>query len=396
MDFNNLNLAQSLGLLTTGAGLLEGQQFGEAVRGGVGTFSALDQLEQERKRREMLAQLLAVQANANPTVAPTVAPSATAMNAAMQAQFAQGLPGPRVDTLQMAQQATPAPAMAPVAPASVSAPMMPASARPSLTPQQRQLIAAMPSTQGLQTAATLLGKTYSGAPVQIEFQGRRLSFNADDPQLVRYLNAGAVQLDKGVNPVLKSQFEQEEKLSRQYTGELDVKNYKGIRDAYDRLNSAFTIQTNTPEARAQADLSMVIAYMKMLDPGSVVREGEQEMARQTAGISDQLFNTYQKVKTGEFLTQQQRAGFMLNAQQIRQDVEGNLVSTNTSYRDRANRYGVNPSFILSPKEYEEIGIPDMTPPPERWLSKKPPEIDPNTWAETWLKLPPEKRKLFEQ
>ena len=87
---------------------------------------------------------------------------------------------------------------------------------------------------------------------------------------------------------------------------------------------------------------------------------------------------------------------MLNAQQIRQDVEVNLASTNTSYRDRAKRYGVNPSFILSPKEYEEIGLPNMTPPPEAWLKQKPDEIDPDTWAATWLRLTPEKRKQFEQ
>ena len=306
------------------------------------------------------------------------------------------------------------PASAPVAPPNTSVGVMPpnattpsavspvsqldpnVAARPSLTNQQRQIIAAMPVDQGLQTAATLLGKTYTGAPVQIEFKGRQLSFNSDDPRLVQYLNAGAVLLDKGVNPVMQKEFEREEKLSRQYTGETDVKSYKGIRDAYDRLNSAFTIQGTTPEARAQADLSMVIAYMKMLDPGSVVREGEQEMARQTAGISDQLFNTYKKVKTGEFLTEQQRTGFMLNAQQIRQDVEGNLVSTNTSYRDRAKRYGVNPSFILSPKEYEEVGIPDMTPPPEKWLQQKPEGIDPTTWAGQWLRLSAEERKIFEQ
>ena len=266
----------------------------------------------------------------------------------------------------------------------------------NLTPGQRQIASILPTDQALGYLLKEGFKTYSGKPVQIQYQGRVFNFAEDDPQLLRYLNAGAVQLKDGINPKTEKQFQFEEKLSKQYTIEPNVKNYRGIRDAYDRLNSAYTIQTNSPEARAQADLSMVIAYMKMLDPGSVVREGEQEMARQTAGISDQLFNTYNKVKTGEFLTEAQRAGFMLNAQQIRQDVEINLASTNTSYQDRAKRYGVNPSFILSPKEYEEIGLSNMTPPPEAWLKQKPPEIDPDTWAATWLRLTPEKRKQFEQ
>lgn len=55
MDMNNLNLSQALGLLTTGAGLLEGQGFGQAVQGGLGAYSQLNQtqqLEEERRRKE--------------------------------------------------------------------------------------------------------------------------------------------------------------------------------------------------------------------------------------------------------------------------------------------------------------------------------------------------------
>ena len=46
MDMNNLNLSQALGLLTTGAGLLEGQGFGQAVQGGLGAYSQLNQIQQ--------------------------------------------------------------------------------------------------------------------------------------------------------------------------------------------------------------------------------------------------------------------------------------------------------------------------------------------------------------
>jgi len=308
MDFNNLNLAQSLGLLTTGAGLLEGQQFGEAVRGGVGTFSALDQLEQERKRREMLAQLLAVQANATPTVAPTVAPSPMAMDAAMQTQFDRGLPGPRVDTLQMAQQATPAPAIAPVAPASVSAPMTPASTRPSLTAQQRQLIAAMPTTQGLQTAATLLGKTYSGAPVDIEYQGKRLSFNSDDPRLLQYLNLGATRLEKGEDPRAKTLFEQEGKLRKEFDG-LSEDFDKGY-TAFQKVARSATKQNPT----GADDIALIFGFMKTVDPGSVVREGEFATAENSAGVPGRVRNLYNAALEGLRLTPEQRINFLTAAQ----------------------------------------------------------------------------------
>ena len=55
MNINDLNLASSLGLLTAGAGLLEGQSFNQALRGGLGAYSLLDDIsvqEEERRRKE--------------------------------------------------------------------------------------------------------------------------------------------------------------------------------------------------------------------------------------------------------------------------------------------------------------------------------------------------------
>lgn len=59
MNINDLNLAANLGLLTAGAGLLEGQSFNQALRGGLGAYSLLDDIsvqEEERRRQEQLSQ----------------------------------------------------------------------------------------------------------------------------------------------------------------------------------------------------------------------------------------------------------------------------------------------------------------------------------------------------
>lgn len=39
MSIDDLNLAANLGLLTAGAGLLEGQSFNQALQGGLGAYS---------------------------------------------------------------------------------------------------------------------------------------------------------------------------------------------------------------------------------------------------------------------------------------------------------------------------------------------------------------------
>jgi hypothetical protein len=62
MNINDLNLASSLGLLTAGAGLLEGQSFNQALRGGLGAYSLLDDISaQEEERRRQEAQQLNLQ-----------------------------------------------------------------------------------------------------------------------------------------------------------------------------------------------------------------------------------------------------------------------------------------------------------------------------------------------
>jgi len=55
---NNMPLSGSLGLLTTGVGLLEGQPIGQAVQAGLGTYQGLADIEEDRKRKEMIQKLI--------------------------------------------------------------------------------------------------------------------------------------------------------------------------------------------------------------------------------------------------------------------------------------------------------------------------------------------------
>ena len=55
---NNLPLSGNLGLLTTGVSLLEGQPIGQAVRSGLQTFQDLQSIDEERKRKELVQDLV--------------------------------------------------------------------------------------------------------------------------------------------------------------------------------------------------------------------------------------------------------------------------------------------------------------------------------------------------
>ncbi|WP_204128690.1 hypothetical protein, partial [Pseudomonas ogarae] len=64
---------------------------------------------------------------------------------------------------------------------------------------------------------------------------------------------------------------------------------------------------------AQNDLALIFSYMRMLDPASVVREGEFATAQNAAGVPDQIRNAYNKAVNGERLNPEQRTGFVSSA-----------------------------------------------------------------------------------
>jgi hypothetical protein len=67
---------------------------------------------------------------------------------------------------------------------------------------------------------------------------------------------------------------------------------------------------------AASDISLIFAFMKMLDPTSVVREGEFATAQNSGGIEDQIRNVYNQLRSGERLTPDQRANFVRRAYRL--------------------------------------------------------------------------------
>ena len=57
-------------------------------------------------------------------------------------------------------------------------------------------------------------------------------------------------------------------------------------------------------------MAMVFSLMKMYDPTSTVREGEQAQAQNAAGVPDRIKNIYNSLITGERLSPKQRREFL--------------------------------------------------------------------------------------
>jgi hypothetical protein len=115
-------------------------------------------------------------------------------------------------------------------------------------------------------------------------------------------DAEAQSFVAGVIPAAKRP-EAETALRKEYN--LQTAPFREVQSSYRRVNSA--------ESTGAGDIALVYGYMKMLDPGSVVREGEFATAEKTAGIPSAVVNAYNKALSGKRLTEDQRKIFKRQA-----------------------------------------------------------------------------------
>lgn len=117
-------------------------------------------------------------------------------------------------------------------------------------------------------------------------------------------NAEANQISAGMIPVEKRP-EAEGKMRKEYDDRTKV--YQDVKGAYSRVIASANPKNDAE--KGAADLSLIFGYMKMLDPGSVVREGEFANAENSGGVDSKVTNIYNKIRNGGRLTDGQRSAF---------------------------------------------------------------------------------------
>ena len=76
------------------------------------------------------------------------------------------------------------------------------------------------------------------------------------------------------------------------------------------------IETAAKNPSAAGDISLIFGYMKLLDPTSVVREGEFATAQNAGSVPDRIFALYNKALTGETLKSNIREDFVSQAKNL--------------------------------------------------------------------------------
>jgi hypothetical protein len=116
------------------------------------------------------------------------------------------------------------------------------------------------------------------------------------------------------------------------------------------------IETSAMDQSGAGDIALVTSFMKMLDPGSVVRETEFATAANAGGLLARLTGIAKKVEDGQFLSAQQRADFKrlageyLNAAKVQeQGVQQSYQLIVDNYQlDPVNVFGARAATALAP------------------------------------------------
>jgi hypothetical protein len=94
--------------------------------------------------------------------------------------------------------------------------------------------------------------------------------------------------------------------------------------------------------------------MKMLDPGSVVRETEFATARDTAGLYERLLNTSQKLQSGQLfaLDSKQRQEYVSLAKQYLDSAQKKAGEDKKALGVVVKNYRLNPDNVFGPEAAE--------------------------------------------
>jgi hypothetical protein len=165
------------------------------------------------------------------------------------------------------------------------------------------------------------------------------------------LDLEALKATGGIDPEKK--FAQEEKIRKEYQGRTKV---------FGELQGTFnTLQASSESANGPGDIALITGFMKMLDPGSVVRETEFATARDTAGLFTQLQNRLEKAQNGQLLSPAQRKEYVSLAQKYLDSAQKKADEDKKALGVVVKNYQLNPENVFGPEMTEAPPPPAPAP-----------------------------------
>ena len=105
---------------------------------------------------------------------------------------------------------------------------------------------------------------------------------------------------------------------------------------------------------AAGDLALIFNFMKMLDPGSVVRESEFATASNAAGVPDRIRNQYNRIVDGKRLTNRQRADFVNRSEKLFNSQEKLIEKIESDFVQLAKDNGLSRDDVITRGRGERV------------------------------------------
>jgi len=144
-------------------------------------------------------------------------------------------------------------------------------------------------------------------------------------------------------------FAQEEKIRKEWQGRSKM---------YSELQGTFnTLQASASSANGPGDIALITGFMKMLDPGSVVRETEFATARDTAGLFTQLQNRLEKAQNGQLLSPKQRSEYVALSQKYLDSAQKKANQEKKDLGIVVKNYRLNPENVFGAEQAPPPPLP---------------------------------------
>lgn len=119
----------------------------------------------------------------------------------------------------------------------------------------------------------------------------------------------------------------------------DVKNFREIANSYEQVKKLGASGT------AADDMAMTFGFMKMLDPTSVVREGEYALVGRAQGLTGRALVALQKIDSGQALTPDLRRELTATAKRVFDTRLARYKEIENQFRGYAEEDGIDPDRV---------------------------------------------------
>lgn len=151
----------------------------------------------------------------------------------------------------------------------------------------------------------------------------------------------------------KDKFDATNKLRQEFIGKQETKEFSKQVAAFAR------IMRSAEDPTAAGDLALIFNYMKLLDPGSTVRESEFATASNAGGIDDRTRSLFNYLRTGERLSKEQRKDFLDRSVRLYRGAEDQFGSIRDQYVKLAEKQGLPVDQIIIDSQYVGGDIPEI-------------------------------------